>query len=48
MVRSLLINPPGKQPEILAKPEELLPVPDWAAELRLTVGDLFGGLKLGT
>ncbi|MEG4490104.1 Uma2 family endonuclease [Microcoleus sp. D3_18_C4] len=46
MVRSILIYPPGKQPEILAKPEELLPVPDWAAELRLTVGDLFGWLKL--
>jgi len=48
MVRSILIYPPGKQPEILAKPEELLPVPDWAAELRLTVGDLFGWLKLGS
>ena len=46
MVRSILIYPPGKQPEILAKLEELLPVPDWAAELRLTVGDLFGWLKL--
>ncbi|MEG5162809.1 Uma2 family endonuclease [Microcoleus sp. AT3-A2] len=46
MVRSILIYPPGKQPEILAKPEELLPVPDWAAELRVTVGDLFGWLKL--
>ncbi|MEG4106512.1 Uma2 family endonuclease [Microcoleus sp. S13_C5] len=46
MVRSVLIYPPGQQPEILAKPEELLPVPDWAAELRLTVGDLFGWLKL--
>ena len=46
MVRSILIYPPRKQPELLAKPEELLPVPDWAAELRLTVGDLFGWLKL--
>jgi len=46
MVRSILIYLPGKQPELLAKPEELLPVPDWAAELRLTVGDLFGWLKL--
>src|SRR6476469_841485 len=46
MVRSILIYPPGKQPELLAKPEEVLPVPDWAAELRLTVGDVFGWLKL--
>lgn len=48
MVRSILIYPPGKQPELLAKPEELLPVPDWAAELRLTLGDVFGWLKLGS
>ncbi|MEG4496879.1 Uma2 family endonuclease [Microcoleus sp. F10-C6] len=46
MVGSILICPPGKQPEILAKPEGVLPVPNWAGELRLTVGDLFGWLKL--
>jgi Uma2 family endonuclease len=36
--RSLLIYPPGKQPELLQeKTQVLLPVPDLVADLRLTV-----------
>lgn len=45
--KSVLAYPAGKQPEFLDKAEEVLPVPDLLAELRLTVGDLFGWLKLG-
>jgi Uma2 family endonuclease len=45
--RSVLVYPPGKQPELLQEASDLLPVPDLVAELRLTVGDLFGWLKLG-
>lgn len=43
----MLVYPAGKQPEFLDKAEEVLPVPDLVAELQLTVGDLFGWLKLG-
>ena len=45
--RSVLVYPPGQQPELLQKPAEVLPVPDLIANLRLTIGDLFGWLKLG-
>lgn len=45
--KSMLVYPAGKQPEFLEKAEEVLPVPDLVAELQLTVGDLFGWLKLG-
>ncbi|MCL1472353.1 Uma2 family endonuclease [Argonema antarcticum] len=45
--KSVLAYPAGKQPEFLEKAEEVLPMPDFLAELRLTVGDLFGWLKLG-
>ena len=45
--RSVLIYPPGQQPELLQKPGDVLPVPDLVAQMRLTVGDLFGWLKLG-
>ncbi len=44
-VRGVLVFPPGEQPRLLDKEDELLPVPDFV-ELRLTVGDLFGWLKL--
>ncbi len=43
--RCVLIYPLGKQPELLNKELDVLPVPDLVA-LRLTVGDLFGWLKL--
>ncbi|MBD2433401.1 MULTISPECIES: Uma2 family endonuclease [Fischerella] len=44
--RSLLIYPPGQQPEILQEEQEILPVPDLFGNLQLTVGQLFGLLKL--
>lgn len=45
--RSVLIYPPGQQPELLQESAEVLPVPNLVADLRLTIGDLFGWLKLG-
>ncbi|MBD1908632.1 Uma2 family endonuclease [Trichocoleus sp. FACHB-6] len=44
--RSVLLYPRGQQPELLQETGDVLPVPDLVAELRLTVGDLFGWLKL--
>ena len=44
--RSVLVYPPGQQPELLEEPTQVLPVPDLVADLRLTVGDLFSYLKL--
>lgn len=44
--KSVLVYPADKQPEFLEKAEEVLIVPDLLAELQLTVGDLFGWLKL--
>ena len=44
--RSVLIYPPGQQPELLQEPAEVLPVPDLVS-LRLTIGELFRWLKLG-
>lgn len=44
--RSVLVYPPGQQPELLQESADRLPVPDLVAELQLTVGDLFGWLKL--
>ncbi|MDB9515164.1 Uma2 family endonuclease [Kamptonema animale CS-326] len=45
-VRSVLVYPPGKQPELFAEEGDILPVPD-LVKLQLTVGDVFGWLKLG-
>jgi Uma2 family endonuclease len=44
--RSVLVYLQGKQPELLELESDLLPVPDFLPELRLTVGELFGWLKL--
>lgn len=44
--RSILIFPQGGQPQLLEDPKETLPVPDLVADLSLSVGDLFGWLKL--
>lgn len=46
--RSVLVYPPKQQPELLQEPENVLPVPDLVAHLQLTVGDLFGWLRLGS
>ena len=45
--RSLLIYPPEKQPQLLQEKTQVLPVPDLVADLRLTVDELFGWLRLG-
>ena len=44
--RSLLIFPPGQQPELLEAEQDVLPVPTLASTLQLTIGDVFGWLKL--
>lgn len=45
--KSVLVYPQGKQPEFFELTSDLLPVPDFLPELRLTVGELFGWLKIG-
>jgi Uma2 family endonuclease len=44
--RSFLIFPLGQQPELLQGADESLPVPNFISDLRLTVGDVLGWLKL--
>ncbi|MGB3495772.1 MAG: Uma2 family endonuclease [Elainellaceae cyanobacterium] len=44
--RSLIIYPSEQQPELLQKVEDIIPAPDFVAEWQLTVGDVFGWLKL--
>jgi Uma2 family endonuclease len=45
--KSVLVFPPGQQPELLQESSDSLPVPDLVSQLHLTVGDVFGWLKLG-
>ncbi len=42
--QSMFVYMPKQQPEVFESLEEQLPVPSFATELRLTVGDLFGWL----
>ena len=44
--RCVLVFPPGKQPKIYQEEEEILPVPEFIGELQLSVGQVFGWLKL--
>lgn len=44
--RSILVFPPGQQPEILQGWDEILPVPNLASDLKLTVAEIFNWLKL--
>lgn len=44
--RAVFIYPPGQQPQFLQKEQEILPVPDLVGDFQLTVGQLFGWLKL--
>jgi Uma2 family endonuclease len=44
--RSLLIYPPGQQPEFLQDEQKILPVSTSFAHLKLTVGDVFSWLRL--
>jgi Uma2 family endonuclease len=44
--RSVLIYPPGGQPQLLDRSNQVLSVPNLVAPLELTVGELFGWLRL--
>lgn len=44
--RSLVIYPAGKQAIVLDRPEQLLPVPEFANPLKLSVTELFGWLQI--
>lgn len=43
---SILIYPPHQQPIYLENEEDILPVPELVSDLHLTLGQLFGWLKL--
>lgn len=45
--RSVLIYPPGRQPQLLQQSDQVLSVPNLVAALQLTVSELFGWLRLG-
>jgi|SRR6478672_7589708 len=45
--RSVLAYPIGQQPIFLQNSDQLLPVPEFIADLQLTVGQLFSWLKPG-
>jgi Uma2 family endonuclease len=42
--QTIFVYQPNQQLEVFDEPEEQLPVPSFASELRLTVGELFGWL----
>lgn len=44
--RSVIAYPPGKQPELFDEEQQQLPVPSLVSGYQLTVGQLFGWLKL--
>ncbi|MEW6494603.1 MAG: Uma2 family endonuclease [Cyanobacteriota bacterium] len=41
---TIFVYQPKQQPEVFDEPEDELPVPSFASELRLTVGEVFGWL----
>lgn len=43
---TVLTYPAGQSPEFFEEPADVLPVPDFAIELQLTLGNLFAWLKL--
>ncbi|RMF64696.1 MAG: Uma2 family endonuclease [Cyanobacteria bacterium J069] len=45
-IKSVLVYPSGQQPEFLQKPAEKLLMPDFLAQMQLTVADLFSWLKV--
>ncbi|MBD2082055.1 Uma2 family endonuclease [Leptolyngbya sp. FACHB-17] len=45
-IKSVFAYPSGQQPDFIQEPEQLLPVPAFMSTLQLTVGELFGWLKL--
>ncbi|MBD2007020.1 MULTISPECIES: Uma2 family endonuclease [Cyanophyceae] len=42
--QTIFVYQPKQQPEVFDEPEQLLPVPSFARELHLTVGNVFGWL----
>ncbi|BAY75528.1 hypothetical protein NIES25_19740 [Nostoc linckia NIES-25] len=44
--RCVLVFPPNQQPELLQEEQQILPVLDLVSGLQLTLGQLFGWLKL--
>ena len=42
--QTIFVYQPKQQPEVFDEPEQQLPVPSFASELCLTVGDVFGWL----
>lgn len=43
---SILVYPMGRQPDFLEAAQDVLPVPEFASALQLTVGEVFSWLKL--
>lgn len=46
-VKSVLVYPANQQPIFLHEPKQLLPTPEFIADLKLSVGELFSWLKPG-
>jgi Uma2 family endonuclease len=44
--KSIFVHLPKQQLELFQAEQDILPVPDFAARLQLTVGDIFGWLKM--
>jgi Uma2 family endonuclease len=44
--KSVLVFFPQQQPLLIESPEDILPIPEFIPELKLTVGDVFNWLKL--
>ena len=42
--QTVFVYLPNQKPEVFDEPEQQLPVPSFASELKLTVGTLFGWL----
>jgi Uma2 family endonuclease len=42
--QTVFVYLPNQQPQVFDFPEELLPTPSFASELKLTLGNLFGWL----
>ena len=43
--KSAFAYPANQQPMFLQEPEQLLPTPEFSADLKLSVGELFSWLK---
>jgi Uma2 family endonuclease len=45
--KSVFAYPVGKQPIFLQQPEQIIPVPEFIADFKLSVAELFAWLKPG-